>query len=256
MTVRAQPGSRDRAVCHGHLNHTPTVLTGLWESVNTVPEPASRRTPVTTRPTCSLVSETKRAELAGLCRERTRAEDRPGVLEGTFLLLRPGGFGYGREAFVLTHAGNSNYTVTRMARLPKVFHTDRGTQYDSEQITTYTNENGITRLVGHTGICCDNPMAESFLSTLRNEFYYGRVWPTKAQAKRDVGARIGAATTVAAGTSQSARSAPPRSRCGTRTTPRQHVKALDPVFTVGFRANAADSSEQFGGTGGHAPGRV
>ena len=90
----------------------------------------------------------------------------------------------------MTHVGHSSHTVTRMARLPEVFHTDRGTQYDSEQITTHTTENGITRSMGYTGICCDNPMAESFFATLKTEFYYRRVWPTKAQAKRDVGARI------------------------------------------------------------------
>ena len=102
-----------------------------------------------------------------------------------------------------------------MARLREVFQPVELAQYDTEQMTTNTTENGITRTMGRTGICCDNPMAESFLTTLRNEFYYGRVWPTTAQSKRDVGAWIGAATTGAAGTSQPARSAPPRSRCGT-----------------------------------------
>ena len=33
-------------------------------------------------------------------------------------------------------------------------------------------------------------MAESFFATLKTEFYYRRVWPTKARAKRDVGACI------------------------------------------------------------------
>lgn len=33
-------------------------------------------------------------------------------------------------------------------------------------------------------------MAEAFFATLKNEFYYRRVWPTKARAKRDVGAWI------------------------------------------------------------------
>ena len=184
------------------------------------------------------------------------AEDRSGVLERTFLLLRPGGFEYGRGAFILTHAGNSSHTVTRMARLPEVFQPVELAQYDSEQMTTNTTENGIIRTMGRTRICCDNPMATLFLAALRNEFYYGRVCPTKAQAKRDVGAWIGATTTGAAGTPQSARSAPSRSRCGTPTTPGQHVKPHRPVLTVGVRASAPDSSEQSGGTGGHAPGWV
>ena len=36
-----------------------------------------------------------------------------------------------------------------------VFHTDRGTQYASAQITRFATENGITRSMGLTGICWD-----------------------------------------------------------------------------------------------------
>ena len=71
-----------------------------------------------------------------------------------------------------------------------VFHTDRGTQYASEQITAYAAQNGITRSMGYTGICWDNAMAESFFATLKTEFYYRRVWPTQAGAKLAVGAWI------------------------------------------------------------------
>ncbi len=82
--------------------------------------------------------------------------------------------------------------ITLRGELPAqvVFHTDRGTQYASEQITTYAAENGITRSMGYTGICWDNAMAESFFATLKTEFYYRRVWPTKAGASRAVGAWI------------------------------------------------------------------
>ncbi|WP_323513080.1 IS3 family transposase [Subtercola sp. RTI3] len=33
-------------------------------------------------------------------------------------------------------------------------------------------------------------MAESFFATLKTEFYYRRMWPTRARATRDVGAWI------------------------------------------------------------------
>ena len=33
-------------------------------------------------------------------------------------------------------------------------------------------------------------MAESFFATLKTEFYYRRVWPTKKRAKREVAAWI------------------------------------------------------------------
>jgi transposase InsO family protein len=82
--------------------------------------------------------------------------------------------------------------ITLRGELPEkvVFHTDRGTQYASEQITTFAVENAITRSMGYTGICWDNAMAESFFATFKTEFYYRRVWPTKAGAQLAVGAWI------------------------------------------------------------------
>jgi len=71
-----------------------------------------------------------------------------------------------------------------------VFHADRGTQYASEQITRFAAANGITRSMGQTGVCWDNAMAESFFATLKTEFYYRRVWSTKAGASVAVGAWI------------------------------------------------------------------
>jgi transposase InsO family protein len=68
-----------------------------------------------------------------------------------------------------------------------IFHTDRGTQYASDQITTFANANGLTRSMGYTGVCWDNAMAESFFATLKTEFYYRRVWPTKQGARLAVG---------------------------------------------------------------------
>lgn len=82
--------------------------------------------------------------------------------------------------------------ITLRGELPDqvVFHTDRGTQYASAQITKFATENGITRSMGYTGICWDNAMAESFFATLKTEFYCRRVWPSKAKAKLEVGAWI------------------------------------------------------------------
>ena len=71
-----------------------------------------------------------------------------------------------------------------------IFHSDRGTQYASAQITAFAEANGITRSMGYTGICWDNALAESFFATLKTEFYYRRFWPTKAWAVREVGAWI------------------------------------------------------------------
>jgi putative transposase len=81
--------------------------------------------------------------------------------------------------------------VLRGERLAQVvFHSDRGTQYASAQITAFAAANGIIRSMGYTGICWDNAMAESFFATLKTEFYYRRVWPTRARAIREVSAWI------------------------------------------------------------------
>ncbi|SFI36833.1 Transposase InsO and inactivated derivatives, partial [Nocardioides psychrotolerans] len=82
--------------------------------------------------------------------------------------------------------------ITLRGELPAqvVFHTDRGTQYASAQITEFAAKNGITRSMGYTGICWDNAMAESFFATLKTEFYHRRVWPTRAGASQAVGAWI------------------------------------------------------------------
>lgn len=71
-----------------------------------------------------------------------------------------------------------------------VFHADRGTQYASDQISRFAAQNGITRSMGRTRVCWGNAMAESFFATLKTEFYYRRVWPTRAGASRAVGAWI------------------------------------------------------------------
>jgi len=82
--------------------------------------------------------------------------------------------------------------ITLRGELPVqvIFHADRGTQYASAQITAFAAANGITRSMGKTGICWDNAMAESFFATLKTEFYYRRVWPTKTRARLAVGAWI------------------------------------------------------------------
>jgi putative transposase len=82
--------------------------------------------------------------------------------------------------------------ITLRGEMPAkvIFHADRGTQYASEQITEFAATNGITRSMGRTGVCWDNAMAESFFATLKTEFYYRRVWPTKTRAKLAVGAWI------------------------------------------------------------------
>jgi putative transposase len=43
-----------------------------------------------------------------------------------------------------------------------IFHSDRGVQYTSQDFADRTNQLGIRRSVGRTGVCYDNAQAETF----------------------------------------------------------------------------------------------
>lgn len=68
-----------------------------------------------------------------------------------------------------------------------IFHSDKGTQYASNQIREWAGDNGIIRSMGATGVAWDNAMAESFFATLKTEYYYRHVWATKKHARESVG---------------------------------------------------------------------
>lgn len=61
-----------------------------------------------------------------------------------------------------------------------IFHSDRGSQYTSAQLTNHLNEYGITSSLGRNGVCWDNAMAESCFAALKNELVYRAVSPTRA----------------------------------------------------------------------------
>ena len=46
--------------------------------------------------------------------------------------------------------------------------------------------NGIIPSVGHTGICYDNAMAESFNATIKKELIHLHTWPTLRAVKKAV----------------------------------------------------------------------
>lgn len=64
-----------------------------------------------------------------------------------------------------------------------VFHTDRGSQYTSEQFGQLCDDNGVTQSMGATGVW-DNAAAESFFGTLKRELANRRRWETRADARR------------------------------------------------------------------------
>ncbi|MEI2779432.1 MAG: IS3 family transposase [Tetrasphaera sp.] len=59
-----------------------------------------------------------------------------------------------------------------------IFHSDRGSQYTSQQFVDFCAEHKIRRSVGRTGSCFDNAVAESFNATYKKELVHTRPWPS------------------------------------------------------------------------------
>ena len=64
-----------------------------------------------------------------------------------------------------------------------IFHSDHGSQYNSEEYQKYCKDNKVRQSMGRTGVCWDNSVAESFFATLKNEMYYQQVFQTHARAR-------------------------------------------------------------------------
>lgn len=67
-----------------------------------------------------------------------------------------------------------------------VFHTDKGSQYTSEDFAKTAETLGIIRSVGRTGICFDNAVAESFFASLKKELVYRKTFKTREQARKEI----------------------------------------------------------------------
>ena len=62
-----------------------------------------------------------------------------------------------------------------------IFHSDRGSQYTSEQLARHLKGYDIRPSVGRTGVCWDNAWAESFNATLKNERAHANGVPHETQ---------------------------------------------------------------------------
>jgi len=67
-----------------------------------------------------------------------------------------------------------------------IFHSDRGSNYTSEEFAATLAAHDIRQSVGRTGICYDNAMAESFFAALKNELVHRTQYPTREHARRDI----------------------------------------------------------------------
>ena len=65
-------------------------------------------------------------------------------------------------------------------------HADRGSQYTSNDYIDYCQDRQMRPSVGRTGVCWDNAVAESFWESLKRECVQGRVFATRAEARRAI----------------------------------------------------------------------
>ena len=67
-----------------------------------------------------------------------------------------------------------------------VFHSDKGSQYTSDDFAKTATSLGIIRSTGRKATCFDNAVAESFFATLKKELVYRRTFTTRAQARTEI----------------------------------------------------------------------
>lgn len=80
------------------------------------------------------------------------------------------------------------HMAVRSRRPPKglIHHSDRGSQYASSAYQEVLGQHQIICSMSRKGNCWDNAPMESFFSTLKMECVDGRIFLSKAQAKREI----------------------------------------------------------------------
>ena len=67
-----------------------------------------------------------------------------------------------------------------------IHHSDRGSQYASQEYQQLLAQHGVTGSMSRSGNCWDNAVAESFFATLKLELAYRNQWSTRAQARSEI----------------------------------------------------------------------
>jgi len=65
-----------------------------------------------------------------------------------------------------------------------IFHSDRGSQYASHEVSSLLKEKGFKQSMSGKGNCYDNAMMESFFHTLKTELVHDRRFATRDEAKQ------------------------------------------------------------------------
>lgn len=67
-----------------------------------------------------------------------------------------------------------------------IFHSDRGSQYASNEVRNLLAEEGIKQSMSSTGNCYDNATAESFFHTLKTELVYFEQYQSRKEAELSI----------------------------------------------------------------------
>lgn len=67
-----------------------------------------------------------------------------------------------------------------------LLHSDRGSQYASEEVQTILREHGIVQSMSGTGNCYDNAITETFFHTLKTELIFWEHFETREQARQTI----------------------------------------------------------------------
>ena len=67
-----------------------------------------------------------------------------------------------------------------------VMHTDRGSQYCSNQYQRLLRKHGLICSMSGTGNCFDNACAETFFHSMKIEAIYGNRYPTRDSIRQEV----------------------------------------------------------------------
>ena len=86
----------------------------------------------------------------------------------------------------LTLAALEMALARRRPPLGLLHHSDRGSQYASDDYRRTLDRHGIVCSMSRRGDCWDNAVAESFFATLKVELVHDAAWATRATARADL----------------------------------------------------------------------
>jgi len=80
----------------------------------------------------------------------------------------------------------NNAIMDRKPAAGLIFHSDRGSQYASNNFRELLKNNNIIQSMSGKGNCYDNAVAESFFHTLKTELIYWNSYKTRKEAKSSI----------------------------------------------------------------------